>query len=379
MAPPTIAAPKGGHREALTLFVLGPGVGECQVLLLPDGRTMVVDACMQGKRNLTVEILRALGVSQVDLLVITHPDKDHVRGAAEVIRGFRPGKVWTFPTHSSLRSLMARAKEMAQGLNRPVTDALTDLTELLTTVRRLPPAVREDVRGRRVSWSDPRCGYTVHPIAPANADESAEATWMLDQLAWEPPGPRARTDFVERIERFLDGKSRAGDHPNHLSIALAIEYCDRRMLLAGDVEEHADPDRGWKGILRELGDPSVRQSHLVDALTVIKVAHHGSKGAVHAPAWSRHVQNNASPFAVIAPYSPVPLPKQSGLRAIHGFGPKLAITETTPKARDAAKKAGWQPVKLTQQPEDFPMVGVCLPPSGPVDFSVWGNASVWTA
>jgi beta-lactamase superfamily II metal-dependent hydrolase len=379
MAPPTIAAPKGGHREALTLFVLGPGVGECQVLLLPDGRTMVVDACMQGKRNLTVELLRALGVSQVDLLVITHPDKDHVRGAAEVIRGFRPGKVWTFPTHNSLRALMARAKTMAKALNRPVTDALSDLTDLLTAVYQLPLAVREDVRGRRLSWSDPGYGYAVHPIAPANADEFAEAEWMLKQLALEHQGPRAQTDFVECIEQFLDGKRRAGDHPNHLSIALAIEYRARRLLLAGDVEVHRDPDRGWKGILRELDDASVRQSQIVESLSVIKVAHHGSKGAVHGPTWDRHVRSNASPFAIIAPYTPVPLPQQSGLRAIHSFGPTLAITETTPRARDAAKKARWRQLTTSKQPDDFPMVGVCLPPSGPVDFSVWGNASVWTA
>ena len=91
------------------------------------------------------------------------------------------------------------------------------------------------------------------------------------------------------------------------------------------------------------------------------------------------MQNNASPFAIIAPYTPVPLPKQSGLRAMHPFGPRLAITETTPRARDAAMKVGWRSVTLTKQPEGFPMVGVCLPPTGPVDFSVWGNASVWTA
>ena len=79
------------------------------------------------------------------------------------------------------------------------------------------------------------------------------------------------------------------------------------------------------------------------SLTALKVAHHGSVGAIHDPAWAEHVNGGARPFAVIAPYTPSPLPERVGLKQIRQYEPTLAITETSPAARKAAHAAGWQP------------------------------------
>lgn len=378
MAPPTLADPMGGHPDALTLFVLGPGVGECQVLLLPDRHAVVVDACMRGPRNLTVELLQALGVATVDLLVITHPDKDHVRGAAGVLQQYPPTTVWTFPTAFSLRSLMVRAKEAARAQGLPVTDALRELTELLERMQKLPREQCFEVRASTRPWKLAGGRCVVTPIAPATADEQAEAAWMETQLGRPPTSTAPPGPLVPCLEAFLNGQRRAGDHPNHLSLALSVEFHAHRVLLGGNVERHPTaPERGWSGVMQMLAHPAVGQSGLLASLTALKVAHHGSVGAIHDPAWAAHVNGGARPFAVIAPYAPSPLPERVGLKQIRQYQPTLAITETSPATQKAAHAVGWQPCTPPRQPEDFPMVALCIPPTGPATHAVWGTASVW--
>lgn len=93
-------------RSWLSLYVLGPGVGESQVVVFPDGRVLVVDACTHDGKNLARELLSHLGIRSIDLLVLTHPDLDHVRGIAELIDHFTPGKIWRYPKFSCLRDLV---------------------------------------------------------------------------------------------------------------------------------------------------------------------------------------------------------------------------------------------------------------------------------
>ena len=75
-----LSAPKPG---TLTIYVIGPGYGESQVVALPDGRWMVVDCCRYDGVHWTVELLRHLEVKDVDLFCLTHPDEDHYKGVPE--------------------------------------------------------------------------------------------------------------------------------------------------------------------------------------------------------------------------------------------------------------------------------------------------------
>lgn len=379
MAHPALDQALISARSGLTLYVLGPGVGECQVVLLPDGKVIVVDACMTGDRNLGVELLRALGVAKVDLFVVTHPDKDHVRGASGLLDAFPPQRVWIFPAQASLRWVLVKAKRLAQQEGMVTTAALRDLTELMERIEALPPTQVEEVRGRRAPWTFVGCGYEVHAIAPAMSDEIAEARILQEKmLREERPAIKARA-FVQWVEDFLDGSQRPNDHPNALSIALSIVHGERRVLLAGDVERcEADPSRGWSGVMRELADPSANKTDLIRSLSAIKVAHHGSEGAVSPDAWREHCASFATPVGVIAPYASTPLPRADGLAAIRARCTKIAITRTTPKTRADAVAAGWREITpASTQIEDFPMVSVEIPEVGSVEVSVWGEASVW--
>jgi len=74
----------------LLVTFLDVGQGDCTVIQTPRGHVMVVDTGGRtpeddrGRRTL-VPFLRAQGVLRVDVLMLTHPDEDHIGGAKTLI------------------------------------------------------------------------------------------------------------------------------------------------------------------------------------------------------------------------------------------------------------------------------------------------------
>lgn len=80
------AAPVGGREQEAGTFravFLDVGKGDC-ILLSSEGRYMLVDAGYAETAEEVLDSLRACGVDSLDAMVITHYDKDHVGGAAEI-------------------------------------------------------------------------------------------------------------------------------------------------------------------------------------------------------------------------------------------------------------------------------------------------------
>jgi len=81
------------HLGVLELVVLDVGQGDAALLRSPGGRWVLVDA---GPRTRTFDagartvlpFLRRRGVEALELLVLTHPDMDHVGGAASILEEF---------------------------------------------------------------------------------------------------------------------------------------------------------------------------------------------------------------------------------------------------------------------------------------------------
>jgi competence protein ComEC len=86
--------PHGGSRpapRALRLTVLDVGQGSAALLEAPGGAAVLVDA---GPAQADVAgQLRRMGVRRLDLLVLSHPQADHVGGAAAVLGSLSVGRV----------------------------------------------------------------------------------------------------------------------------------------------------------------------------------------------------------------------------------------------------------------------------------------------
>lgn len=72
----------------MRLHFLNVGQGDCTLIELPDGKTMLIDTG-DGRESTAKTILRylnALKIERIDYFVITHPDIDHCGAADEIVK-----------------------------------------------------------------------------------------------------------------------------------------------------------------------------------------------------------------------------------------------------------------------------------------------------
>ena len=85
---PTVAqSPAGAARNTMGMVVLDVGQGDSLVVRSPAGKTMLIDAGESEKvaQSVVLPMLRKLGVSRLDYMVLTHPHQDHVGGMPTVL------------------------------------------------------------------------------------------------------------------------------------------------------------------------------------------------------------------------------------------------------------------------------------------------------
>lgn len=98
---------RGGPATQLTF--LSVGQGDCTVFQRA-GVTVLVDAGpanrdFDGGERIVVPALRRLGVHTVDLVLLSHPDLDHVGGLDAILNHFRVGRI-AMPAHFQDRTDM---------------------------------------------------------------------------------------------------------------------------------------------------------------------------------------------------------------------------------------------------------------------------------
>lgn len=94
------------------LAFLSVGQGDCAVFQ-HEGTTLLIDGAPANEEwdageRLAVPELRRLGVDRVDLLVVTHPDSDHIGGSGGIARAFPMGAIATprrFAARAEIRDL----------------------------------------------------------------------------------------------------------------------------------------------------------------------------------------------------------------------------------------------------------------------------------
>ncbi len=72
----------------LQISYLDVGQGDCSFLLLPDGKTVLIDAGNSENGQEIIQYIRDTGTDTLDYVIATHPHADHIGGMAEVIQAF---------------------------------------------------------------------------------------------------------------------------------------------------------------------------------------------------------------------------------------------------------------------------------------------------
>lgn len=359
--------------DAMSIYILGPGYGESQVIIFPSGHCLVVDCCVAGGENLTLELLRSLSVPRVDLLIVSHPDLDHIRGIRGLVEAFRPVEAWRFP-FGLLRELVAGwcRQNPDDGRWRELSDAYSVLDDLEDQNVACEPTLHT-----RTIWRRPTLDAEVQCIAPTMHDTVRIRRDLRRLVEYESPSrrreqPGDEPTLATKIQDYLLGERHGlHDHPNAVSLAVAVRWRRRRVLLAGDVEiGSASPHSGWSGILEVL-----RQDQMLNAvehLDLVKVAHHGSLGAFHRPAWELHSRPDRLTIAAITPFDRgrTGLPRPAVLGDIRSYAGQLGITADTRQTFSQAVAQGWTREGLPDATLGGPVLRIVLAENGPGILSV---------
>jgi beta-lactamase superfamily II metal-dependent hydrolase len=83
---------QGYNEGKLSVYFLDVGQGDSELIVFGN-RTILIDAGEMGRGDLVVADLQKRGVTQIDLLVATHPHSDHIGGMKEVLAAFPVKKV----------------------------------------------------------------------------------------------------------------------------------------------------------------------------------------------------------------------------------------------------------------------------------------------
>ncbi|PIY16538.1 MAG: DNA internalization-related competence protein ComEC/Rec2, partial [Elusimicrobia bacterium CG_4_10_14_3_um_filter_49_12_50_7] len=93
------AAPAKTPQKTLTVTVIDVGQGDCSLIQLPNGKTVLVDAGSGGVgwnpfdagTTIVVPFLKKMGVKHIDYIVMTHPHSDHIGGVRPVVKELSVG------------------------------------------------------------------------------------------------------------------------------------------------------------------------------------------------------------------------------------------------------------------------------------------------
>ena len=72
----------------LTVHFIDVGQGDCELIVTPDGQTMLIDAGIPESGDDIVSYISALGIKEIDIFVATHYHEDHIGGSSQVFDAF---------------------------------------------------------------------------------------------------------------------------------------------------------------------------------------------------------------------------------------------------------------------------------------------------
>lgn len=90
----TAHAVTNAKPKLMTVHIINVEQGDATYIKTPNGDDILIDAGNKGKGNAVVAYLKKMKVDDIEVLISTHPDADHVGGLDEVINAFKIENVY---------------------------------------------------------------------------------------------------------------------------------------------------------------------------------------------------------------------------------------------------------------------------------------------
>lgn len=245
----------------LQFHMLDVGQGDWLLVLLPDGKEMIIDAgCVSGSSTVyntsKAYLDNYITDGQIDYLIATHSDTDHVVYMDEIIGTYDVDNIYMpalYATHSSVAEADIPAAK-TKILDDSGIDKTKCYIETATYAKFYIAALTE-----------PDCNIYLN--LELDKDNNA-ATLDEHSIITASDNTYSITFFFENLD-FYNNKKFAGDghQINGISPTMILEYNGKRIVFTGDANQQNEPY-----MIQRLKD---YYGGVIDC-DVLKVAHHGS-------------------------------------------------------------------------------------------------------
>ncbi|MCD8011578.1 MAG: ComEC/Rec2 family competence protein [Lachnospiraceae bacterium] len=235
-------------RSTLTITCMDVGQGDGALIQFPDGTNLLIDSGSTSVSSLweyrVSQTVKYYGISTLDCVFLSHADSDHINGIEEYLEDYLPGFAGRNAHGITLKNLVLP----------PAADE-TDFSELIAYAGQSGiPVLRMEagaVLGSAAD-ADERALNPVTRVGDASKSENLDDARQTVEDGWS-------------LTCLAPSKDALSGDKNEDSMVLLLQYGSFRMLFTGDLEGDSETALAASG-----ADLSC---------DVLKVGHHGSKGA----------------------------------------------------------------------------------------------------
>ena len=251
-----------GEGELMVHFI-DVGQGDCILILFPDGKDMLID-CGTTKGGDLDETLTYLSTfvtdGQLDYLMVTHGDSDHVEYIDEVIEAYDVDNIF-MPDVKSVPSGTSSSDKYQDQIDALSRDKLALFND--------PDTLSSNVYAEFfiAALTEPDCNIYLN----VDPDENTNAIVITDDGVQDPAAPD--TDATYRLtfycptqEYYDESNLGSAEKKNAISPIGILEYNGFRLVLTGDSNKINEPT-----FVERVGGN-------LDC-DVLKVGHHGSESS----------------------------------------------------------------------------------------------------
>jgi competence protein ComEC len=232
--------PSGAELQVHVLDV-GPIEGDSILIISPAGKNILIDAGDVSKGKVVLDALKRYKVEHLDYFIATHPHPDHIGGAAEVLKSIKTDVV------------------VDNGVDLSAPEPVVSAGKSNSKSAKAPPPRAVSRKGK-----SPTSFFDDYKDAVKQSGAKYEVTQVGKKYDL---GGGAFLTVLAPAEPFFtkDQMKTGGNDVNANSIVMRLDYGDFSMLFMGDAEAQSE-----QRLLSKDLDLKV---------SVIKIAHHGSKYA----------------------------------------------------------------------------------------------------